>query len=291
MSKRILFLISCFCMGFFGSRVTSDPPAPAPKVLVYCDLTRGGLIATKAYYQTSLLLGKAPTLVTEPSSLSCALGDGPWTDVFVAVKWTESEPEWLPELRTYSNSHPEVQIAVSTWHDAGQSTPACYSMFATLGTAYWRFDQTNLGYALPQKDDRENPQNLPGKQWPSFVDIVPMVPIPEQYVTSPVAFIMNQDATPPTTQPAPTPPDLGCVLIEMGKYWSDVFKCSGDRSEMEVNCNKMHGPNAQAPFAPNPEKHAKCLIETSDTYKKCTENALSLYKNRVAANCTTQPAQ
>jgi len=289
MFNRIHVFVALVGLSYFHSTASADPP---PKVLIFTDLTAGALISAKAHYQAALQMDREPRLLTESSELSSTLADGPWVDVVISVKWDSTEPAWLCEVREFAIAHPEMQITVSAWHDAGIAVPESYAMFATTGTSYWRFEQTNFGYSLAKADNRVNPVLATGLLWPPFSDIVPMDPIPELYVTSPSAYVMNQDAAPPTSQPTtqPAPPDPACVIIQAGRYWADMVTCRLNRNEMEDNCDKMHGPNAQAPFSPDPVKHAKCMNDATDTFKKCTEMAVALYNNRVAA-CPRAQAQ
>ncbi|MBX3395837.1 MAG: hypothetical protein KF841_10770 [Phycisphaerae bacterium] len=266
-------------------------------VLIFTDLTPGALLQARTAYHVTLANCDTPNLVTTAAELEQQLNQCVWDDIVISIHWSFDEPTFLDKLRCYASDHGATLIQLHAWHDNDRSVPADEAVFATTATAYWQFNSTNLGYSLFKTDNREDPQVEPGLLWPSFDQITPMDPVVESYVVSALAYALDQDLAPPaTTQPSETIPDPPCVAIAMGNYFVDYAKCLLNRGEMEGNCNTLHGQNAQAPNAPNPEKYAKCMTDATDTFKKCSESALSLYNSRVSVcpkvpKPTIQPAE
>lgn len=277
-----------------ASSAWADPPPPAEKLLIYCDLSPGSIFTAKTSYRTSLMMGKAPTLVTESAELITKLAGGPWAEVNIAVKWTAAEPAWLSDVRKYAAAHPETQIAVSTWHDAGQAAPNDFAIRATVGTAYWRAGQSNIGYTFADEDNREKPTILPGLLWPPFDRIIPEKPVRHFPVASPSSYIQAKDvAQAATSQPAQMTPVARCEAEALDKYWTDCITCSKTRREIETYCDTFHGRNAKGRFAPDPIKHYACMVEATDIFEKCTEVAIAVYHSRlsVCPGATTQPSK
>ncbi len=256
-------------------------PGEVRKVLIYTDLTPGALPHARAGYQTALLVGAEPTLVTTPQDFESQLVATNWNEVAVAVKWQAQEPSSLGALRTFSAAHPSAFIMLSAWHDNGKAVPSDEAVFATTAQSVWAYGTTNTGYIWAKSDDRQDPRRETGLLWPSFVDVTPADPEAEWYVTSATAYVQDQTpASQPTTQPNDEKiPDPICVAQAMVTCFTDLVGCFNDRAEMETNCDKVHGPLAPEP---DPEKFAKCMQDAADGYKECNSSKLRLYKSRVS---------
>jgi len=292
---RPQIFICTFVLSCLSSLSTdfADAPSATSTVLIYCDLSGGALFLAKTHYRVSIAEKRVPTLVSHSVEFVAQLAKGRWDDVIIVVKWTSDEPSWVDELRKFSTSHPEIQIAVSTWHDAGQTVPTDFVTRATVGTSYWRCGYSNIGYVSAREDKRENKVVLKGFLWPTFDRIEPMDPERLAKVSSPLEYIRTEDEVPnATSQSTRTTSKVRCEQKALSQYRAECIRCLRVRDEMETNCFNSDGAKLKRPLIAPQEKTVKCLIDATDAFKMGIEAAINLYYNRFNAcqGTTTKPS-